>query len=334
MQYNYLGNTGLQVSELCFGTMTFGSGGEMWDSIGTQEQEEANELLEQAVQAGVNFIDTANIYSFGQSEKILGNALKDADIDRDRLVIATKVRGDMGEGENQGGLSRYHVLHSVEQSLQRLQLEHLDILYVHGWDESVEIEEVMRTLNQVVADGDVRYLGVSNWPSWAVTKANAIARANGWHQFRAGQYYYSLGGRGSERSIIPALEEENIGLMPWSPLAGGFMTGKYTDTDEETGGRRDEFDFPPIDKEEADEVVHAMEDIADDKSVSVAEIALAWVRHQPSVTSTIIGAKNSDQLASNLASVEVDLSDDELKTLNEISALKDEYPGWMIEQQS
>lgn len=332
MKYNLLGSTGLRVSELCMGTMTFGSGGEMWDAIGTQEQEEANNVLETAVDHGVNFVDTANIYSYGQAEQILGNALNKADIDREELVIASKVRGEMGEGPNQGGLSRYHVIQAVDDSLDRLNLHHLDVLYVHGFDSDVPIEETMRTLNHLVATERTQYLGVSNWPAWAVIKANEIARSNNWHTFQVGQYYYSLAGRDIERHIIPALQDQDMGLAPWSPLAGGYMTGKYTDADG-SDGRRANFDFPPVDEDQADEIVRALQQMAASRDATVAQLALAWIRHQQPVTSTIIGAKTMDQLTDNLASTTISFTEDELERLDELSSLTKEYPGWMLDMQ-
>lgn len=334
MQYNLLGDTGLLVSELCMGTMTFGGEG-MWEHVGRQDQEEADVLIQTAVDAGVNFIDTANVYSFGQSEQILGNSIQNLQLDRDKLVIATKVRGPMGEEPNNIGLSRYHVFNSVDQSLERLQLDHLDILYVHGVDKLMSVREIMRTLNDVVESGKVRYLGVSNWPAWMVIKAQGIARNEGWHEFKAMQYYYSLSGRDVEDALIPLAESEQLGFMPWSPLAGGFLTGKYSRDKEESGegARRDGFDFPPIDKEKAYDIVDVLREIGDEHNASIAETALAWVRHQTGVTSTIIGAKTMDQLESNLGSVDIELTDEDLQKLDEVSATPDRYPFWMVDFQ-
>lgn len=334
MEYNVLGDTGLLVSELCFGTMTFGGEG-YWEAIGQQQQDEADALLERSFEAGVNFIDTANVYSFGQSETILGNSLNNLDVDRDDAVVATKVRGQMSDGPNDQGLSRYHVFNSVDRSLERLQLDTIDLLYVHGVDSVTSIREVMRGLNDVVESGKVRYVGVCNWPAWQVMKAQSIARREGWHELKAMQYYYSLSSRDVEDALIPLSQSEGLGFMPWSPLAGGFLSGKYTRDDEKAGGgaRRDEFDFPPIDKEQAYDIVEVMETIADDHDATVAEVALAWVRHQVGVTSTIIGAKNMDQLESNLQSAELDLTDEDLDRLDTVSATADRYPFWMVDFQ-
>ncbi|SMO76075.1 aldo/keto reductase [Gracilimonas mengyeensis] len=334
MKYNVLGNTGLVVSELCFGTMTFGGEG-MWEAIGQQKQEQADELIKKAVDSGINFIDTANVYSFGQSEAILGNSIKNLELNRDELVIASKVRGAMGDDPNNQGLSRFHIFNSVNKSLERLQLDHLDILYVHGVDSVTPIREIMRSLNDIVESGKVRYIGVCNWPAWMVMKAQGIARQEGWHEFKAMQYFYSLSGRDAEDALIPLSQSEELGFMPWSPLAGGFLSGKYTRDKQEAGdgSRRDEFDFPPIDKEQAYDIVEVMEGIAEDHDASVAEVALAWVRLKEGVTSTIIGAKNMKQLTSNINSADVDLTAEEMEQLDEVSATLDRYPFWMVDFQ-
>lgn len=302
MKYNNLGDTGLLVSELCFGTMTFGGEGR-WGAIGKQTQDEADELIKMSVEAGINFIDTANIYSFGQSETILGQCIKNLTLNRDELIIASKVRGAMGEEVNNQGLSRFHMFNSVDKSLERLQLDYIDILYVHGVDKLTSVREIMRGLNDLVYSGKVRYIGVCNWPAWLVMKANGIAKQEGWHEFKAMQYYYSLANRDVEDELVPLSQSEGLGFMPWSPLAGGFLTGKYTRETDKTGGRRDEFDFPPINKERAYDIVDVLREIADNHNATIPEIALAWVRTQKGITSTIIGAKNKKQLESNLRRV-------------------------------
>jgi len=250
-------------------------------------------------------------------------------------VIATKVRGKMGDGKNNVGLSRYHIFQSVDESLQRLQLDHIDILYVHGVDPKTPIEETMRALNDIVLSGRVRYIAVCNWPAWMVMKAQGIAALNGWNKFEGLQYFYSLAGRDIEREILPMAADQKLAVMPWSPLAGGFLSGKYTRTSEKNGNnRRDNFDFPPINKDKAYDIIDVIIEIGKQHNVSAAQIALAWVRQQPGVTSTIIGAKNSDQLLDNIKSTEVTLSADDLKKIDEASALPKEYPGWMVERQS
>ena len=334
MKYNLFGNTGMVVSELCFGTMTFGGQG-YWAAIGNVQQDGASALIKGAVDAGINFIDTANIYSYGESEKLLGSAIKELGIRRSDLVIATKVRGRMSEGLNNVGLSRYHILQSVDESLQRLQMDHVDILYVHGVDPLTPLEQTMRGLNDVVASGKVRYLSVCNWPAWMVMKAQGIATLNGWHKFEGLQYFYSIAARDIEREIIPMSIDQKLAVMPWSPLAGGFMSGKYTrDIQKAEGSRRDNFDFPPINKPKAFDIIDVMQEISKEHNVSVAGIALAWVRHQHAITSTIIGAKTVDQLHDNIQSTAIVLSDDDLKKLDQVSMLASEYPGWMVDRQS
>lgn len=334
MKYNFLGGTGLAVSELCFGAMTFGGKG-YWEAIGKVQQKEVNDLIKTVVDSGINFIDTANVYSFGESEKLLGQSLKDLGLNRSELVIATKVRGRMGEGVNNVGLSRYHIFQSVNESLQRLQLDHIDILYVHGVDPKTPIEEVVRSLNDIVLTGKVRYVAVCNWPAWMVMKAIGIAEKHGWNKFVGLQYFYSLSGRDIEREVLPLAADQNLAVMPWSPLAGGFLSGKYTRANEKAGdSRRDTFDFPPINKDRAYDIIDVITEIGKQHQVSAAQIALAWVRLQKGVTSTIIGAKNVEQLLDNIKSTEIILSVEELQKIDEVSALPKEYPGWMVERQS
>ena len=323
------------ISEICFGTMTFGGMGGIWEAIGKTQQKEVNELMKVVVDSGINFIDTANVYSYGESERLLGQSIKDIGLNRNDLVIATKVRGRMGQGANNVGLSRYHIFQSVDESLQRLQLDHIDILYVHGVDPKTPVEEIVRSLNDIVLTGKVRYVAVCNWPAWMVMKALGIAEKHGWNKFVGMQYYYSVGGRDIEREIVPLAIDQNLAIMPWSPLAGGFLSGKYTRNNEKAGdSRRDNFDFPPINKEKAYDIVDVLAEISKEHSVSVAEIALAWVRLQKGITSTIIGAKNADQLNANIKSTDVRLSAEDLKRIDEVSALPKEYPGWMVERQS
>jgi aryl-alcohol dehydrogenase-like predicted oxidoreductase len=335
MKYNFLGNTGLVVSEICFGTMTFGGTGGIWEAIGKTQQKEVNELMKVVVDSGINFIDTANVYSYGESEKLLGQSIKDLGFNRNDLVIATKVRGRMSPGLNNVGLSRYHIFQSVDESLQRLQLDHIDVLYVHGVDPKTPVEEIVRSLNDIVLTGKVRYVAVCNWPAWMVMKALGIAEKHGWNKFVGMQYYYSVGGRDIEQEIVPLAIDQNLSIMPWSPLAGGFLSGKYTRNNEKAGdSRRDHFDFPPVNKEKAYDIIDVLAEVAKEHKASVAEIALAWVRLQKGITSTIIGAKNIDQLNANIKSTEVQISADNLKRIDEVSALVKEYPGWMVERQS
>lgn len=332
MKYNLLGNTGLKVSELCLGTMTFGGRG-MWTAIGALPQEQVNELVKISVDSGINFIDTANVYSEGLSEKLTGQAIRDLGLKRDDLVIATKVRGQMGEGVNDSGLSRKHILQQADESLQRLNMDYIDLYQIHGFDALTPLEETLEALDSLVKSGKVRYIGCSNLAAWQIMKAQGISAQNHLSKFVSLQAYYTLAGRDLEREIVPLLLDQNIGLMVWSPLAGGFLSGKYGRNKETKEGRRVEYDFPPVDKEKAFDIVEVMEKIAADKNVSVAQIALAWLLHQPAVSAVIIGAKKPNQLEDNLHSVQVELTEDELEKLDEVSKLTPEYPGWMLERQ-
>lgn len=335
MKYNFLGNTGVLVSEICFGTMTFGGSEEgIWGNIGRVQQDEVNQMMKTVVDAGINFIDTANVYSFGKSEQLLGQSIIDLGLNRNNLVIATKVRGRMSADVNDVGLSRFNIFQSVDASLKRLQLDHIDLLYVHGVDLFTPVEETVRALNDIVLTGKVRYVAICNWPAWMVMKALGIAEKHGWNKFVGLQYYYSVAGRDIEREIVPLAQDQQLAIFPWSPLAGGFLSGKYTRGNQNVdGARRDKFDFPPVDKEKAYDIIDVLGDISKDHHVSVAQVALAWVRLQKGITSTIIGAKNIDQLNDNLKSTEITLSPDELKRLDEISTTPKPYPGWMVDRQ-
>ncbi|NVO20935.1 MAG: aldo/keto reductase [Bacteroidetes bacterium] len=334
MKYNLLGKTGVLVSELSLGTMTFGGKG-YWKAIGELPQDDINDILKTALDSGINFIDTANGYSEGLAETMLGKGLKDLGISRQLVVIATKVRIRMGAGANQVGLSKLHIADSVDDSLKRLGMSHIDLLYIHGVDPITPLEETMRGLEDVVRDGKVRYLGISNHPAWMVTKANGIADKMGWSKFVALQNYYTIASRDIEREIVPMALSEGLSIMPWSPLAGGFLSGKYTREHPVAGhSRRDNFDFPPINKPKAYDLIDAMKLIASAHKVSVAQVALAYLLKKPGVTSIIIGAKKSAQLVDNIAASQLALTSEEMNQLDNISALTTEYPAWMVERQS
>ncbi|WP_340317159.1 aldo/keto reductase [Rhizorhabdus argentea] len=336
MRYNKLGNTGLLVSQLCLGTMTFGGGTEgMWASIGNLQQDDVDAMVRQAFDAGINFIDTADVYGEGRSEEMVGRAIRNLGLARDQLVIATKVMGPMGPGPNQRGLSRYHIMEAVKASLKRLQLDHIDLYQVHGVDDTTPIEETMEALDTLVRHGHVRYIGVSNWAAWQITKSLGISGRLNLASFVSLQAYYSIASRDLERELVPMMRSEGLGLMVWSPLAGGLLSGKFARGEQVPGeARRAGFDFPPVDHDRAYAIIDAMRAIAEAKGVSVAQIALAWLLHQPVVTSVIVGAKRADQLADNIASTGIALSSDELETLDRISALPEEYPAWMFKMQS
>lgn len=334
MHYKKLGSTGLFVSELCLGTMTFGGQSGMWQQIGQVEQSDANALVSRAFEAGINFIDTADVYSEGRSETITGQALKDLKIPREDVVIATKVCGETGKGVNARGMSRYHIMAAIKASLTRLQTDHVDLYQIHGFDPATPIEETVRALDTLVQQGLVRYVGVSNWAAWQIVKALGIAERLGLAHFESLQAYYTVAGRDLERELAPMLHSEGLGLLVWSPLAGGFLSGKYgRETQPTDGDRRTVFDFPPVNRERAYDCIDVMRRIAQSKGVSVAQIALAWLLHQKVVTSVIIGAKRLDQLNDNIAATNVRLNDTELKELDQVSALPEEYPAWMLARQ-
>jgi aryl-alcohol dehydrogenase-like predicted oxidoreductase len=346
MRYRKLGRTGLAVSEICLGTMTFGGDG-FWKVIGALEQETVTKLVKSAFDKGVTFIDTANIYSNGMSEQVTGEAIKD--LPRDELVIATKVFGRMGaygagerspeaqrrfDNTNVWGLSRKHIFDSVEDSLKRLQIDYIDLYQVHAFDPVTPLEETLGALDDLVRSGKVRYIGLCNFAAWQIAKSLAVSDKNALARFESLQMYYSIAGRDLEREIVPLAKDAQLAILPWSPLAGGFLSGKYTRAGAPTeGARRVAFDFPPVDKDKAYDIIDVMKEIGDARGVSVAQIALSWLLHQKHVTSVIIGAKNEQQLNDNLAATSVELSSDDLKRLNEVSKLKPEYPGWMLERQ-
>ncbi len=322
------------VSELCLGTMTFGGSEGMWRNLGALSQAEAETLIGQAIDAGVNFLDTADVYAGGVSEEITGRALKNLKIPRADVVVATKVFGEMGTGPNSRGATRHHILEGVKASLGRLQLDHIDLYQIHGFDPATPIDETLRALDQLVRHGHVRYIGVSNWAAWQIAKALGIAERLGLARFETLQAYYSVAGRDLERELIPMLRSEGLALLVWSPLAGGLLSGKYAgEKGPESGSRRTAFEFPPVDKNRARECIEVMRGVAQAHGVSIARVALAWLLHQPQVTSVIIGAKRPDQLADNLAAAELKLSPTELERINAASNLPLEYPGWMFDMQ-
>ncbi len=333
MKYRLLGQTGLYVSELCLGTMTYGSAG-FWEVMGGLDQAAVTAQLKYAFERGVNFIDTANVYSLGQSERLVGQSIRDLGLPRDELVIASKATGIMNDLPNGRGQSRYHLMNEIDASLNRLQLDHLDLYQLHGFDPLTPLEEVLETLNDLVRSGKVRYIGLCNMAAWQIMKGLAISEKRGWSRFASVQAYYTVAGRDIEREMMPLIQDQVLGLMVWSPLAGGLLTGKFSpDGTGPANSRRSKFDFPVVDKERAFRCVEAMRPMAAERGSSIAQIALAWLAAQQSVTSVIIGARTIEQLKDNLEAVEVDLSAEELETLDKVSRLPEEYPGWMLERQ-
>ena len=335
MRYRLLGQTGLYVSELCLGTMTYGGNKGIWESIGSLQQDAVNEQVKFAVDAGINFIDTANVYSVGKSEALLGQSLKALGLARDQLIVATKATGSMDDSPNGRGQSRHHLFNQVDASLKRLQLDYIDLYQLHGFDPLTPFEESLGALNDLVKSGRVRYIGLCNMAAWQVMKSLSVSERLNLAKFVSVQAYYTIAGRDLERELVPLMQDQKLGLMVWSPLAGGLLSGKFSSADDKgpAGARRGAFDFPLVDKARAFKCVDAMRPMAVARKVSVAQIALAWLLAKPFVTTVIIGAKSMDQLRDNIASTRVRLDDAEMKQLDEASALPAEYPGWMLAYQ-
>ena len=334
MRYRLFGTTGLYVSELCLGTMTFGGKGELWNKIGKLSASEAEALIGTALDSGINMIDTADVYSEGEAEKYVGTALASLQRPRDQVIIATKVRNRMGPGPNDIGLSRGHIFSSVDASLRRLKLDYIDLYQIHGFDRDTPIEETVWALDGLVRSGKVRYIGYCNLAAWQAMKALAYADARNLAKFVSAQVYYSIAGRDIEREVVPLAQDQRLAILPWSPLAGGLLSGKFDlEKPGPEGARRTIFDFPPVDRGRAKTVLAVMRSIAGGRGISVARLALAWLLSRPFVTSVIVGAKSPEQLADNLAASNVQLSPEELTQLDNASALPSEYPGWMLVRQ-
>ncbi|HEY2707848.1 MAG TPA: aldo/keto reductase [Caulobacteraceae bacterium] len=335
MRYRQLGRSGLFVSEICLGAMTFGGGsGGIWSMIGDLDQQAVNAVMGTALENGVNFIDTADVYSQGVSERLVGQSLKDLGVKRSDVVIATKAFGEMGSGPNDRGASRGHIMDAVKASLDRLGLDHIDLYQMHGNDTVTPLDETLRALDDLVSQGLVRYIGCSNWAAWKIAKSLGLSDHKGIARFETVQAYYSIAGRDLEREMVPMMESEGVGLMVWSPLAGGLLSGKFDrDSAGPQGARRTSFDFPPVDKERTWPIIDAMRGVGQAHGVSVARVALAYVLAKPFVTSVIIGARNTEQLEDNLAASTLKLTAEDLKHLDDASALAPEYPGWMFARQ-
>jgi aryl-alcohol dehydrogenase-like predicted oxidoreductase len=330
MRMRKLGNSGLFVSELCFGAMTFGGTDGLWGKVGRLGQQDADGLVRAALDAGITLFDTANVYAEGRSEEILGQSFRNLGVARDDVVIATKAASSMGEGPNRRGGSRRHLLSEARASLTRLGVDHIDLYQIHAFDPATPIEETLEALDTLVRAGDVRYVGLSNWVAWQIMKAVGIARARQLAPITSLQAYYTLVGRDLEREIVPMLSSEGVGLMVWSPLAGGYLTGKYSGGGTGDGGRQTELDFPPIDRVRGEPLVEVLKTIADKHGRRPAQIAIAWLLRQPVVSTVIIGAKRIDQLRENVQATDVALDDQDMTDLDAVSRLPVEYPGWSL----
>jgi len=327
MEYRQLGRSGLRVSAVTLGTMGFGGTG--WASpVGQIDVEGARKQIGLARDAGVNLFDTADVYSNGLSEEILGKALGS---DRDDVLIATKVRMPMGDGPNDAGLSRHHVIRGAEASLRRLCTDYIDLYQVHEWDGQTPLEETLSALDHLVQSGKVRYVGCSNYAAWQVMKALWIADREGLTPFVSNQLYYSLQARDIENEIVPVAVDQGLGILVWSPIAGGLLSGKYRRGVEAPAGSRHltEWNEPPVyDEDKLYDTVEALVAIGADHGVSAAQVALAYTMGKPAVTSVIVGARTEDQLADNLAAADLSLSADEVTRLDEASAQPLPYPFW------
>lgn len=329
MRYNRLGTTGLFVSELALGTMTFG-GTNGFEPMGDVGQDGANAMVSRAFEAGVNLFDTADRYSLGTSERMLGEALRRLGVSRESYLIATKGFGQMGDGPNDGGASRGHIMDAAKNSLKRLGVDHIDLYQIHGFDPATPIEETLRALDDLVRQGHVRYVGVSNWAAWQISTALGISQRLGITRFNSLQAFYSVASRDLEREIAPLLDYAGIGLLVWSPLAGGFLSGKQARGGEAPEDSRNPAARPYVDLARGFDTIDVLRPIADQHGVTVAQTALAWLLHQKVVSSVLIGARRMEQLVDNLNAVDITFSDDELDAIATVSALPPEYPGWMI----
>jgi aryl-alcohol dehydrogenase-like predicted oxidoreductase len=328
MEYRQLGRSGLRISALTLGTMTFGGRGD-FQAVGTTDVDGALRQVDTCLDAGVNLIDTADVYSDGFAEEITGEVIKGR---RDSLLLSTKVRMPMGDGPNDAGLSRQHIIAGCEASLRRLGTDHIDIYHVHEWDGQTRLEETMSALNTLVSAGKVRYLAASNFAGWQLMKALAVADSHGFERFAAQQIYYSLQARDSEYELIPLAVDQGLGVLVWSPLAGGLVSGKYRrDASPESGTRQlsGTWHEPPVrDQEKLYDTVEVLVDIASGHGASPAQVALAWLLGRPAVTSVIIGARTDEQLRDNLGAASLELSADERATLDKVSAPELLYPYW------
>jgi aryl-alcohol dehydrogenase-like predicted oxidoreductase len=327
VKYRKLGNTGLIVSEVALGTMQFG--GRM--NMGNLGQEDTTRMVKTALGSGINFIDTADVYSLGESETLLGNALKGI---RQEIVLATKVRLPMSENFNRSGATRVNILREVEGSLKRLQTDYIDLYQVHGWDSNTPLEETLRTLDDLVRQGKVRYIGLSNLMSWQAATAIMLQERLGLEKYVTAQMYYSLVGRGLENEFQSFAEYHNIGILVWSPLAGGFLTGKYSRENPAAHGTRfaEAGSFVPFDREMGYRVVETLKQVAARHNASPARVALSWVLGRPAVSSVIIAARKVEQLEDNIGAVDLHLSDEEVRLLDTASDPGVPYPKWMVLQ--
>ncbi|MDP9848869.1 aldo/keto reductase [Streptosporangium lutulentum] len=330
MKYEQLGATGVFVSRISLGAMSFGGrDSQLWDAVGALDVKETDRMVGTALDHGVNLIDTANVYAEGESEELLGEVLGAR---RRDVILATKMTARTAPGPNDVGQSRLHIMRSLEDSLRRLRTDHIDLYQIHNLDPLTPFEESLAALDDAVHQGKIRYIGASNLAAWEMMKALGVSERRGWARFSSLQSYYSLAGRDIEREILPVVRDQRLGLLVWSPLAAGLLSGKFDRTGtSDDGARRARFAFPPVNLERAYDIIDVLRQVAARHEVGVSRVALAWVLAQPGVTSAIVGAKRPEQLVENLAAVELELTAQDLAELDAVSALPAEYPGWIIE---
>jgi aryl-alcohol dehydrogenase-like predicted oxidoreductase len=332
MEYRMLGRSGLSVSRLTLGAMTFGAGTGIWKSIAGLDLAAATRLVGIALDSGVNLIDTADVYSQGQSEDIVGQALTQLDVDETRMLVATKVRLRTGPERNQVGLGRSHIMRSVETSLRRLRRDHIDLLQLHDRDALTPLDETLRALDDLVTQGKVRHIGVCNFSASELERAHAITRAAHWVRVCSNQVHYTLATRDVEHEVAPVAQLREVALMVWSPLAGGYLSGKYTpdgDGATQAQGRRANLNFPPVDPVRVDPIVHELRDIGRELDVTPSQVALAWLLERQEVASVIIGARTEEQLGANLRAADLTLAPAQRDRLDTISQPAVPYPHWM-----
>jgi len=327
MQYRQLGTTGVFVSQLCLGTMTFGEGSAGPSPMGNLNLTDVERIVDEAIGGGINFVDTADVYSSGNSEALVGEALKGR---RNKVVLATKVSSRVGPGPNDVGQSRLHVAQALDDSLTRLKTDHIDLYQLHNFDRLTPLQETLEALDIAVRQGKVRYIGCSNFFAWQVVKALGISERRLLSRFVSVQAYYSLAGRDVERELVPAMVDEKLGLLCWSPLAGGLLSGKFDRSGSSDGdARRAKLEFPPVNRPQVFDIIDVLKDISRSRGASAAQVALAWLLARPAVTSIIVGVKRSSQLQDNLAATDLVLTTDEIARLDQVSGAAPTYPGWI-----
>jgi aryl-alcohol dehydrogenase-like predicted oxidoreductase len=332
VRYKRIGNTGLAVSEFCLGTNTFGGGGDQfWQTLGGLNQTTVNAIVTQAVEAGINFLDTANSYANGESEERIGTAIKDLQLNRHDLVIATKIGGRVGSGPNASGVSRVHILKAVEDSLRRLKVEHIDLCMVHYFDPATPLEETLRALDRLVQDGKVRYLGCSNFAAWETMKSLGISHSEYLARFEFVECHWSIATRELEREIVPLVLDQKLGLLVWGPLLGGLLTGKFASDSPAQTGSRSRGEIPPVlNRDRLHQAIAALRRIATPRNATPGQIALAWLLHQPAVTSVLFGTRTVAQLMENVAAADIRLTTEELASLDEATAITPDYGPWLV----